>query len=198
MGNNNIEKLLQDLKNLPKQFAPEDFEYKLLERISLYENRKSSGVRFTPGMIRFNPIYATAFTMIIVIVLIVYSVQNNRIETVQKVQMVEKAVPEVQSQDRVDQVQPQKINVPAKKDFVVRRSKLPLNLGPGVSLDEPELSNQNQPSRRSTFIGYPLDEEAITIRIPPPNVLFNQEIENFNIFQKEYKDSIRLTKTKKK
>ncbi len=198
MGNNNIEKLIQDLKNLPKQFAPEDFESKLMERISLYENRKSSGVRFTPGMIRFKPIYATAFTMIIVIALIVYSVQNNRIETVQRVQVVEKAVPEVQIQDQADQVQPQKINVPVKKDFVVKRTKLPLNLGPGVSLDKPEFSNENQPARRSIFVGYPLDEEAITIRIPPPDVLFNKEIENFKTFQREYKDSIRLTKTKKK
>lgn len=198
MGNNNIEKLLQDLKNLPKQSAPEDFEIKLSERISFYEERKSSGEKLTLRMIRFNPIYATAFTMIIVIALIVYSVQNNRIEPVQKAEVVEKAIPEIQVQPQIEQVEPQKINVPVKKDFVVKRSKLPLNLGPGVSLDEPEFSNENQPTRRSTFVGYSLDEEAITIRIPPPDVLFNEEIENFKTFQREYKDSIRLTKTKKK
>lgn len=196
MGTKDIEKLLTDLKNLPKQSAPEDFEIRLFQRISDYEKRKSSGEAPLRNFIRsyFNPIYAPAFTIIVVAFMIVYSLDRNKLN-IQPQTPLEKATPVVQ-ETQAQAMEPQKISVPQKKDFVVKRYRAKLNLGPGVSLDEPEYSYKSNEAKHQ-FVDFPFPNEPVTIRIPPPEVIFRQEFERLGI-PNGNKDSIRLTNTRKR
>lgn len=191
MGTRNIEKLLTDLKNLPKQNAPEDFEAKLLQRISSYENARSSGEKSFNNYFRlfYNPVYVPAFTIIIVALVIVYTIQRNKLDIHSQVS-IEKAIPIVQeAQSEVKE--PQKISVPKKKDYVVKRTKMKLDLGPGINLDETEYS-LNPGATNNQFINFPFPDEPVTIRIPPPEVIFRQELERTRI-PNPNKDSIKLT-----
>ncbi len=196
MGTKDIEKLLTDLKNLPKQNAPEDLEVKLLQRISNYENRKSSGESSLKYFIKayFNPIYVPAFTIILVAVMIVYTLDRNK-ANIQPQIILEKATPVVQEL-QTQASEPQKISVPKKREYVVKRDKMKLNLGPGVSLDEPDYSYKAERTKQ-TFIDFPFPDEPVTIRIPPPEVIFRQEFERIGI-PNGNKDSIRLTNSRKR
>lgn len=191
MGTRNIEKLLTDLKNLPKQSAPEDFEAKLLQRISSYENARSSGERLFNNYFRlfYNPIYVPAFTIIIVALVIVYTIQRNKID-IQSQVSIEKATPIVQEFPS-EVKEPQKISVPKKKDYVIKRAKMKLDLGPGINLDETEYS-LNPGANNNQFVNFPFPNEPVTIRIPPPEVIFRQELQRERITNQN-KDSIRLT-----
>jgi hypothetical protein len=184
MGTNNIEKLLTDLKNLPKQNAPEDFEQKLLERINLYERRKSSGESIFRRFILnyYNPIYVPAFVIVLLAVLIVYSVNQNQVKFNSIEASIEKAIPIVQENQSVSKNEPQKITVPKKRDFVVKRDRVKLNLGPGLSLDERDYANESGKSNQPSLVTFPIINEPITIRIPPPEEIFNNEIEKLNNF----------------
>lgn len=198
MGTRDIEKLLTDLKNLPKQKAPADLEEKLLQRIQNFERSLSSGERPLKQIFRayFNPIYVPAFTILIVALSIVLTITRNDEDFKNEVATIEKATPVVQEQ--ITQVtEPQKISVPKKKEFVVKRDKPRLNLGPGVSLDEKEYSFYPNESKRSSLIDFPYPNEPITIRIPPPELIFKEEFERMGI-QVGNKDSIRLTNNRRR
>lgn len=198
MGTRDIEKLLTDLKNLPKQKAPEDLEEKLLQRIQNFERSLSSGERPLKRIFRsyFNPIYVPAFTILLVALSIVLTITRNDEYFKNEVATIEKATPVVQEQ--ITQVtEPQKISVPKKKEFVVKRDKPRLNLGPGVSLDEKEYSFHPNESKQSSLIDFPYPNEPITIRIPPPELIFKEEFERMGI-QVGNKDSIRLTNNRRR
>jgi len=198
MGQKNIEKLLTDLKNLPKQNAPEDLEKKLLEKINLYEKRKSSGVSFLKRFIisYYDPIYAPAITIVLAAFAIVYTVNQNQIKVDSAEASIEKAVPVIQETQLTTQNEPQKISVPKKRDYVVKRDRIKLNLGPGVSLDEREIYENEKPSS-PTLINFPFTNEPVTIRIPPPEVIFKNELERLDNFN-NYKDSIRMVNSRKR
>ncbi|MCR4417498.1 MAG: hypothetical protein NUV92_07115 [Ignavibacteria bacterium] len=199
MGTNNIEKLLTDLKNLPKQCAPEGFEQKLLERIHKYENSKTSGESIFRRFIitYYNPIYVPALTIILVAVLIVYTVSNNQIKINSVESSIEKAIPVIQETQQITKTEPQKISVPKKRDYVVKRDKINLNLGPGINLDERDYSSENENPTSPTFVNFPFPDEPITIRIPPPEVIFKNEMERLNNFNHN-KDSIRMINSRRK
>ncbi|MCX7612392.1 MAG: hypothetical protein N2043_12480 [Ignavibacterium sp.] len=198
MGTRDFEKLLTDLKNLPKQNAPEDFEEKLFRRINDYEMSRASGEKsirkfFVPFL---NPIYAPAFVLIIVGILIAYTVNQNNPEVQTQNTTVEKATPVIQEQ--ITQItEPQKISVPKKKEFVVKRDRAKLNLGPGINLDEETFSFNPNQTKQTSFIEFPYPNEPITIRIPPPEVLFKNELEKMDI-PFGNKDSIRLTNSRRR
>lgn len=198
METRDLEKLLTDLKNLPKQNAPEDFEIKLFQRISLFENKKSSGEVLLKRFIGlfYNPIYVPAFTIILVAIVIVFTLNRNQTIIKYEIIEIEKATPVLQ-ETQTQTVQPQKISVPKKKDFVVKRDKIKLNLGPGVSLDESDYSLNPTESEKSSFISFPFPKEPVTIRIPPPEVIFKREFERIGIVN-ENKDSIKLTNHRRK
>lgn len=199
MGTNNIERLLTDLKNLPKQNAPEDFEQKLLQRIKFYEERKSSGETFLRRFVinYYNPIYVPAFTIVLVVILIVYTINQNQIKVNAIETSIEKAIPIVQENQLIHKSEPQKISVPKKRDFVVKRDRVKLNLGPGVSLDEKDHSYENGKSGPPSLVNFPIVNEPITIRIPPPEEIFNNEIERLNNFI-DHRDSINKVSTKRR
>jgi len=199
MGQKNIEKLLTDLKNLPKQNAPEDLEKKLLEKINLYEKRKSSGVSFLKRFIisYYDPIYAPAITIVLAAFAIVYTVNQNQIKVDSAEASIEKAVPVIQETQLTTQNEPQKISVPKKRDYVVKRDKIRLNLGTGVSLDERDISYENEKSTPPALVNFPFTDEPITIRIPPPEVIFKNELEKLNNFSNN-KDSIRMINSRRR
>ncbi len=198
METKNLEKLLIDLKNLPKQNAPEDFELKLLQRISLFESKKSSGESFLKRFVDlyYNPIYVPALTIVLVAIVIVFTIDRNQSISKTKINAIEKATPIVQEIESQSS-QPQKISVPKRRDFVVKRDKIKLNLGPGVSLDENDYSLNPSESEKSSFISFPFPKEPVTIRIPPPEAIFNREFERIGIAN-ENKDSIRLINNRRK
>lgn len=198
MGTRNIEKLLTDLKNLPKENAPKDFEEKLFQRIYNYEKSFSSGEikAHRKVTVYLNPIFVPAFTIVLVAILIGYTVTQNDTITKADYSSIEKATPVVQEQE--PQVnEPQKISVPKRKDFVVKRDKIKLNLGPGVSLDEQDYSFNPAETNKSLFIDFPSTNEPITIRIPPPEVIFREEFERIGI-PTNNRDSIRLINNRRK
>jgi hypothetical protein len=198
METRNIEKLLTDLKNLPKQNAPEDFEEKLLLRISNYERQKSSGESQISRLIRmyFNPVYVPALTIVIVAIVIVYTLDRNQLNHKNHETVVDKAIPIIQETATINN-EPQKISIPKKKDFVVKRSKEKLNLGPGISLDEPEFTSNPSSKSQPAFVGFPFPDEPVVIRIPPPEILFRNELESMGINRNNH-DSIKLTKTRRR
>jgi len=198
MGTKDIEKLLTDLKNLPKQNAPEDFEQKLLMRINLYESQKSSGeLSFRRFVLNyFNPIYVPAFTIVLVAVLIVYTLNRNQIKVNSIEASVEKAIPIVQEEQPITKNEPQKISVPKKRDYVVRRDRMKLNLGPGVNLDERN-NYRDVETTTPALVNFPFTDEPVTIRIPPPEVIFKNELERLNNFN-NHKDSIRLINSRRR
>lgn len=198
MGTKDIEKLLTDLKNLPKQNAPEDFEQKLLMRINLYESQKSSGeMSFRRIFVNyFSPIYVPAFTIVLVAVLIVYTLNRNQFKINSIETPIEKAIPVVQDEQSVAKDEPQKISVPKKRNYVVKRDRLKLNLGPGVNLDE-RMNYEDIESTTPSLVSFPITDEPVTIRIPPPEVIFKNELERLNNFN-NYKDSIRLINSRRR
>lgn len=198
MGTKDIEKLLTDLKNLPKQNAPEDFEQKLLMRINLYESQKSSGeMSFRRIIVNyFSPIYVPAFTIVLVAVLIVYTLNRNQFKINSIETPIEKAIPVVQDEQSVAKNEPQKISVPKKRNYVVKRDRLKLNLGPGVNLDE-RMNYEDIESTTPSLVSFPITDEPVTIRIPPPEVIFKNELERLNNFN-NYKDSIRLINSRRR
>jgi len=198
MGTKDIEKLLTDLKNLPKQNAPEDFEQKLLMRINLYESQKSSGeMSFRRIFVNyFSPIYVPAFTIVLVAVLIVYTLNRNQFKINSIETPIEKAIPVVQDEQSVAKNEPQKISVPKKRNYVVKRDRLKLNLGPGVNLDE-RMNYEDIESTTPSLVSFPITDEPVTIRIPPPEVIFKNELERLNNFN-NYKDSIRLINSRRR
>lgn len=198
MGTRDIEKLLTDLKNLPKQKAPEDLEEKLLQRIQNFERSLASGERPFKRWFSeyFNPIYVPAFTIVIVAFSIIFTITQNDDDFKNEITTIEKAIPVVQEQ--VTQVnEPQKISVPKKKEFVVKRDKPRLNLGPGVSLDEKEYSYSPNDNKQPSLVDFPYPNEPITIRIPPPELIFKEELERMGI-QVGNRDSIRLINNRRR
>lgn len=196
MGSNNIDKLLRDLKNLPKQNAPENFEEILYNKIYYYENKLTSGESFSKRQFRiqYNPIFVPAFTIILVTVLIIYTIDKNENIILPMEEAVERAIPVIQETQVLPKLEPQKISVPKKRDFVVKRDRSKLNLGPGVSLDEREFSFTSEETDPPSFIDFPFPNEPITIRIPPPDVIFRSELEKLN----NNKDSIRFINSRKR
>ncbi len=199
MGTNNIERLLTDLKNLPKQNAPEDFEQKLLQRINLFEARKSSGESIFRRFIinYYNPIYVPTFTLVLVGVLIFYALNQNQVQVNSTEASIEKAIPIIQENQLVFKNEPQKITVPKKQDFVVKRDRVKLNLGPGISLDEKDYSYENGKSGPPSLVNFPSVNEPITIRIPPPEEIFKNEIDRLNNFN-NHRDSINKVNFRRK
>lgn len=199
MGTKDIEKLLTDLKNLPKQNAPEDLEERLLQRISEYERKLASGESKFKSFIRIylNPVYVPALTIVISAALILYTLDKNKLNKQSQDLTIEKAIPVVQEETQDDKVEPQKISVPKKRDFVIKRDKTKLNLGPGINLDEPEYSYNPSETKQPAFIDFPFPEEPVTIRIPPPEIIFRKELEQVGI-PFENKDSIRFINNRRR
>ncbi len=198
MGTRDIEKLLTDLKNLPKENAPKDFEEKLLQKIYNYERSFSSGEIKAHKKVRvyLSPIFVPAFTIVLVAVLIAYTVSQNDTITQVDYSSIEKATPVVHEQP-TQMNEPQKISVPKRKDFVVKRDRVKLNFGPGVSLDEQDYSYNPTETNQPSFINFPSPNEPITIRIPPPEVIFREEFERIGI-PTNNRDSIRLINNRRK
>lgn len=196
METRNIEKLLTDLKNLPKQNAPEDFEDKLLQRISNYEMKQSSGELSFKNFFKviYNPIYLPAFTIVIVALMIVYTIEKNKLNLQSQISL-EKAVPVVQ-ENSTQVLEPQKISVPKKREYVLKRDKIKLNLGPGISLDEEEYS-YNPAQSKQEIVDFPFPNEPVTIRIPPPEIIFRKEFDRLEM-PNQNKDSIRLTNNRRR
>ena len=198
MGNMRIEKLLTDLKNLPKETAGEDFEQKLLERINQYEARQSlDWSEKLIGIKRiFNPILAPALTILMAFGIIYYYLDKNNFQSQHFSGEIDRAKPIIVEEENEIITPPTKIKTPKKKDIVITKVRVPLNLGPGVSLDEKlsiESSFENISNER--LIDFPNINKPFQIRIPPPNINFDEEFENF-IFMGRTKDSIRLVNSK--
>lgn len=197
MGSDNIEKLLIDLKNLPKQKAPENFEQKLFERIKNFEMEKSRGeffILFSKLKKMFNPILAPALTIVIVFGLIYYVVDNNETYSEKVIQQIEKAEPKVSSSTNLynQKNTTDKIITKRKKNLVVFRNQLPLQLGLGVSLDETDDFESIISIYSKGLMNQSFKEKAVQFRIPPQESIFENE-QKF-IFKPKYKnDSIILT-----
>lgn len=200
MGNMSIEKLLTDLKNLPKEKTGEDFEQKLLEKIHLYESNKliDSSESWFNFRRFFNPILAPAFTLIFVFGFIFYHIERNDFQNQTSNSEVIKATPVLAEEEKENVVPTTKIKTPKRKDIVITKVRLPLNLGPGVSLDEP---TQNDPSYETIssdrMIEFPYTNKPIQIRIPPPSNIFEEDLEDI-IIMGQIKDSIRLLNSRKR
>ncbi len=192
MEKRNIEKLIADLKTLPRVSAPENLEEVLIKRIVEFENKK---VRrdFVFRKYRqyvFNPIFVPALSIILVAFLIVITIKNNQTNTKNLETNIEKAIPIVQESQEVIKSEPQRISIPKRKDYVVKRYKPQFELGPGTSLDEPDYSSDSKNITKPSFVGFPLNDEAITIRIPPPEVIFKEEFEKIGVINRA-KDSVK-------
>lgn len=197
MGTNNIEKLLTDLKNLPKQKAPENFEQKLFERIKNFEIEKSRGeffILYSKWRKMFNPILAPALTIVIVLGLIYYVVDNNEIYSEKVIQQIEKAEPKVSTSTNLltQKNTTDKIITKRKKNLVVSRGQLPLQLGPGVSLDETDDFESTISINFEDLMNHSFKEKAVQFRIPPIESIFENE-QKFNLKPNYKNDSIRLT-----
>lgn len=197
MGTNNIEKLLTDLKNLPKQKAPENFEQKLFERIKNFEIEKSRGeffILYSKWRKMFNPILAPALTIVIVLGLIYYVVDNNETYSEKVIQQTEKAEPKVSTSTNLltQKNTTDKIITKRKKNLVVSRGQLPLQLGPGVSLDETDDFESTISINFEDLMNHTFKEKAVQFRIPPVESIFENE-QKFNLKPNYKNDSIRLT-----
>lgn len=197
MGTNNIEKLLTDLKNLPKQKAPENFEQKLFERIKNFEIEKSRGeffILYSRLRKMFNPILAPALTIVIVLGLIYYVVNNNETYSEKIIQQIEKAEPKVSTSINLltQKNTTDKIITKRKKNVVVSRGQMPLQFGPGVSLDETDDFESTISINFEDLMNHSLKEKAVQFRIPPIESIFDNE-QKFNLKPNYQNDSIRLT-----
>lgn len=197
MGINNIEKLLTDLKNLPKQKAPENFEQKLFERIKNFEIEKSRGeffILYSKWRKMFNPILAPALTIVIVLGLIYYVVDNNETYSEKVIQQIEKAEPKVSTSTNLltQKNTTDKIITKRKKNLVISRGQLPLQLGPGVSLDETDDFESTISINFEDLMNHSFKEKAVQFRIPPVESIFENE-QKFNLKPNYKNDSIRLT-----
>jgi hypothetical protein len=71
-----------------------------------------------------------------------------------------------------------------------------LNLGPGVNLDERN-NYRDVETTTPALVNFPFTDEPVTIRIPPPEVIFKNELERLNNFN-NHKDSIRLINSRRR
>lgn len=173
MEPNTIEKISTDLRNLPKTLAPKDLEQKLVIKIAEYERSKLSGVKQKSPIVEFfrNPIFAPAFSLAVVVLLIFFTVKTNSNLENEISLMLPKAEPRLSEDNSLKDIQiTNKIVLPKKREVVVARtrSKAPLQLGPGVSLDEQLSRSASGMESVETTVSFSFPNEPSFIRIPPP------------------------------
>ncbi|MCX8009699.1 MAG: hypothetical protein N3A61_00970 [Ignavibacteria bacterium] len=183
-----FEKLITDLKNLPKTKAPENLEQELLRRINQdkYSEKKSIKEKLFHFNIFKEPIFATVAAIVLVFILVLSALESNenQFNTVTKV--FEKAVPSI-SESSDKPVLPLKNKIALTQKKIAQRTKqrsnepLPFQIGAGTNLDQLEVSKSTVTDETNSFgieTGFP--NEPVQIRIPPParlnpNILIEEE-----------------------
>lgn len=189
-----FERLVTDLKNLPKTDAPKDLEQRLSQRIAEYERDKLRPSKKRIPAFEFfkNPILAPAFSIVFVFLLLLFSVHSNKGDE-KFVSSVPKAEPKLTEDNMMKDIPiASKINLPKRKDIVVARARmrLPLELGPGVSLDNPTGRDDFGTGGIETTVSFPFPNGPVQIRIPPPGYsTFSKQVE-MNVDPRMLRDSI--------
>lgn len=173
MEPNTIEKISTDLRNLPKTLAPKDLEQKLAIKIAEYERLKLVGIKRRSPFVEFfkNPIFAPAFSLAAVVLLIFFTVKANTILENEISLMLPKAEPRLNEDNSLKDIPiTNKIVLPKKREIVVARTRNrePLQLGPGVSLDEQLSRSASGMESIETTVSFSFPNEPALIRIPPP------------------------------
>lgn len=173
MESNIIDNISTDLRNLPKIAASENFEQNLANRIAEYEISKQPNFRQTSPVFGFfkNPIFAPALSLAIVTVLILFAVNANSNLRDEGLLMLPKAKSKLSEDNSLKDIPiPNKIVLPKKKEIVVarNRNREPIQLGPGVSLDQPLSTSTTHLETIETNAGFSFPSEPTLIRIPPP------------------------------
>jgi hypothetical protein len=195
MEPNIIEKISTDLRNLPRTSAPKDLEQKLAAKITEYESSKLLGVKQTFPIVEFfkNPIFAPAFSLAVVVLLIFFTIQANDNLGNEIPLMLPKAESKL-SEDNLfkDVLITNKKILPHKREVVVARtrSRKPLQLGPGVSLDASLPRSVFKVESVETNVSFSLPNEPTIIRIPPPAQYEPQRTVGFESATSRNRDSV--------
>ncbi len=173
MESNIIDKISTDLRNLPKISTSEDFEQKLSKRIADYETSKLLSVRQPLAVFEFfkNPIFAPALSLVVVTFLIIFAVKSNSSVGNEVLLMLPKAESKLSEDNSLKDIPvTNRIVLPKKKEIVVARTRNrePLQLGPGVSLDQPYSTSTSDLESIETTVSFSFPSEPTLIRIPPP------------------------------
>lgn len=165
MEKRNIERLITDLKNLPKEKAPENLEEKLLSAIENLNNTSNSHSDkfsiFSFYKKIFNPVLAPALSLVLVTIIMVFTLSNKSFYQPDELKEIKTFIDEKPGTvtgtlgTSGSTKQPTPVKTDKENNKVIKTEKQIIELGRGIQLDNLESEYETSSPQYLKETGFP-------------------------------------------